>query len=60
MESNIRTCVRLQYFGIKETKIKVYKYFVAKEVQQKIIFKKASKSRVVIVRLEMLFDVLKH
>jgi hypothetical protein len=43
MESKITTCVRLQYFGIKEIKIKVYKYFIFKEVQQKIILKKDSK-----------------
>ena len=60
MESNIRICVRLQYFGIKEIKIKVHKYFVSNEVQQNIIYKKESKRRVISVRLEILFDVLKH
>ena len=60
MESNIRTCVRLQYFGNKEMKIKLDKYFISKEVEKKLILKKQSKPLVISLRLEILFVFLKH
>jgi len=50
----------MQYFCIKEIKIKLYKYFVSKGAEQEVILKKEPKPLVINVRLEILFDLLKH